>query len=263
MAYHHILFEETEGVATITLNRPEALNALTDIMMHEVVEVLEKIALNDELKVVVLTGAGTAFCSGADLKGGMSDISDARYLRIKPLGHYTDLMLHIARFEKPLIAAVNGHAAGGGYSLALACDFRIASENAKFTVVQARIGVIPDGGITYLLPRVVGVARALELMYTADTINATEAKEIGLVNRVIPADQLSDEVTKLALRIARGPSTAIELAKKAVYAALQTDDIATALAYETWAISVLWRGADMQEGMAAFLEKRPPKFTGK
>jgi len=264
MGYEQIIYEKEDGVAIITLNRPETLNALTDKMMREIGGVLDEVATDEEVKVVILTGSGRGFCPGGDLVTGELDLfSNIRHFKIKPFGRWTDLVLKIHSFEKPLIAAVNGHAAAGGYSLACLCDFRIASENAKFTCPQTRIGASADGGISYLLPRIVGVAKALELAYTADTIDAQEAYRIGLVSRVVPHEQLLTEVKKLALRIAKGPSVAIELTKKVILAGLRTDDISTALAHEVWAVNVLQNTDDLQEGLAAFREKRPPHFKGR
>lgn len=263
MTYEYVTLEKEEGVAIITLNRPERLNSLGAKIMDELTAATEEIANDDQVRVVVLTGAGRGFCGGADLVEPSPFATEERYLRIKPMARFSNLMLHLRSLEKPVIAAVNGIAAGGGFSLAACCDIRIASESARFSAIFVKRALVPDMGLTYLLPRLVGTSKALELMFTGDIIDAQEAKEIGLVSKVVPADQLLDEAKKLAGRIANGPPIAIELAKKAVYAAEGTNDFATALAYESWAQGVCIASEDAQEGVKSFLEKREPVFKGK
>ncbi len=270
MAYEHVTLERENVIALITLNRPERLNSLGTKMLDELTAALEEVATDDQIRVVILTGAGRGFCGGADLAelgGAPAELGGApaeqRNLRTKPLSRYGNLMLHLRSLEKPIIAAVNGIAAGGGFSLAMCCDIRIASETARFSSIFVKRALVPDMGLTYLLPRAVGTSKALELMFTGDIINAQEAKEIGLVSKVVPADQLIDEAKKLAGRIAKGPPLAIELAKKAVYAAEETSNFATALAYEAWAQGICITSEDAREGIASFLEKREPVFKGK
>jgi len=264
MAYEYIILEKEEGVATIILNRPDRLNALGTKIVDELTAVIEGIATDDEVKVVVLTGAGRGFCSGADLRGPGSPLfKEERYIKIKPLAGYGKLFLNIRNLEKPVIAAVNGIASGAGFSLAMVSDIRIASENAEFSSIFVRIGTVPDTCLCHTLPRVVGTAKALEMMFTGDVVYAQEAKEIGIVSKVVPADRLLDEVKKLAGRIAKGPSIAIELAKKSVYTAEEINNFDATLAYEAWAFGVVGQSEDLREGIAAFGEKREAKFKGK
>lgn len=270
MTYQYLRVDvEENGVAVLTLDWPEKHNALSRKSMADLVSAFQRLAIDDDIRVIVLTGSGDrSFCSGADLSDGSEDGSNPiaareRFLRTKPMGHFGNLMLCLRSLSKPVIAAVNGYAVGGGFSLALGCDIRIASENAKFNCMHVRRGMMPDAGVTFILPRMVGTARALELMWTGDMLDANEAREIGLVSRVVPADQLLDEVKELAGKIARGASIPIELAKKAVYAAEETNRYTNALVWESWGQELCIHSEDGMEGLTAFFEKREPRFTGK
>ena len=259
-----ILVSKKKGVATLTLNRPEKFNAVTQPMMIKLVKEMEKIANDDSMKVMILTGAGDAFCSGTDVSilaktvGGKERIKQSRHELIEPMGA---MILAIANLDKPLIAAVNGVAAGAGLSISLLCDIRIASEQARFGAVWVRRALVPDVGCTYLLPRLIGPDKAFEFMMTGDVINAQEAERIGLVTRVVAHDRLMAATNELASRIAEGPSVAVELTKRGIYRGL-SNDLKTQLDYETYAQNVCRQTEDFKEGVTSFLERRKSKFKG-
>ncbi len=261
MGNEDILVSVEQGVATITLNRPEKLNALTTEMANKFSQVIQDVRVNDEIKALVITGAGSGFCSGTDLERrlpGAKQETKERWEVISPIGHQ---LLPLVRLEKPTIAAVNGAAAGLGLSIALACDIRLASENARFTAVWVKRGLIPDGGATYFLPRILGISKALELMFTGDIMSATEAERIGLVSKVVPHDNLMTVAKETATKIAEGPSVAIELMKKAAYRALE-NSLELQLDFETYAQNICRQTQDYKEGVEAFMQKRPPQFKG-
>lgn len=269
MSYRYVRVEiENNGVAVLTLDWPAKHNALSRASMADLVRAFQDVATDDAVKAIILTGGGAkTFCSGADLADGGEDGSNSiaareRFLKTKPMGHFGNLVLTLRNLSKPVIAAVNGYAVGGGFSLALGCDIRIASETAKFSCMYVRRGMMPDTGVTFLLPRLVGTAKALELMWTGDMIDAREAKELGLVSRVVPADKLLEEAKQLAAKIARGASIPIELTKKAVYAAEEGNRYVNALVWESWGQELCIHSKDGMEGVAAFFEKREPRFTG-
>ncbi len=257
--YETLLFDTTDRVATITLNRPDALNAFDHGMKGELLAAFREIARDASIRVVVLTGAGRAFSAGQDLKEPRSD--DAPDLGAELRLRYNPLILAMRRLEKPIIAAINGVAAGAGCSLALACDLRICAESATFIEAFGRIGLVPDTGSTWFLPRLVGVANAAEMIYSADPIDAHTALKIGLVNRIVPAGRLPEEARALALRLAQASPVALALGKRALNFALE-HDLAAALEYEAQLQSVAGRSDDHREGLAAFREKRPPSFSG-
>ncbi len=263
MAYEDILLEKKHNVATITLNAPDKLNALTVKMRQGLLTALDELAKDDDTRVVIVTGAGRGFCSGADLSGmGVGTRADMpRYRRIEVLGQgWADAVF---KLEKPTIAAVNGPAVGAGFSLALSCDIRIASETARFGSVFVLRGLAPDHGATYLLPRVVGMSKALELMYTGEIIDAAEALRLGIVSRVVPPDNLMKVTQELAARIAKQPPLALELTKRVVHRSM-VDDLNHHLDWESQAQQICLRSEDNQEAIRAFLEKRPPNpFKGK
>lgn len=269
MSYRYVRVEiENDGVAVLTLDWPEKHNALSRASMGELVSAFQDMATNDAVKAIVLTGAGTkTFCSGADLSDGSEDGSNSiaareRFLRTKPMGHFGNLVLALRSLSKPVIAAVNGYAVGGGFSLALGCDIRIAAETARFNCMYVRRGMMPDTGVTFILPRLVGTAKALELMWTGEMIDAPEAKNLGLVSRVVPPERLMEEAKQLAARIARGASIPIEITKKAVYAAEEGNSYVNALVWESWGQELCLDSKDGMEGRTAFFEKREPRFTG-
>lgn len=259
MAYETILYEVRDNVGLITLNRPQVLNAVTVQMMEELMEALGQAEGDDGVRALVLTGAGRAFCAGQDVRT-LSEGSKEELVALVT-NRYPPLIQRFWSLEKPILAAVNGAAVGAGFNLALACDLRLAAENASFGAVFVRIGLAPDSGSVFFLPRLVGTAKAAELLFTGDIIDAAEAQRLGLVNRVVPAEKLMEEALALAGRLAQGPR-AVGLAKRALYGSL-TLDLAQALAYEAQVQAEALATEDAQEGVRAFLEKRKPEFRGR
>jgi len=264
MASNEILVEKKEGVAVVTLNRPERFNALTASMLRRFPEIFDQLRRDDGVKAVILTGTGKGFCAGADVFERLADRLEkgdegSRFEHLQQVGA---MALNIADFDKPLIGAINGVAAGGGLSIALLCDIRLASDNARFTAVWLNIGLIADVGATYYLPRIVGREKAFELMLTGEIVGADEALKIGLVSKIFPHDQLMDEARKLAKSIAVGPSVAVELTKRGLQRSL-ANDLKTQLDYESYAQNICRQTEDHKEGIRAFAEKRKPVFSGK
>lgn len=257
MGYQTLIVENDGGVVTVTLNRPEARNALDLVMRRELVGVLDDIEADSTARVVILTGAAGHFCAGGDVKSMQpgSAAADGR-ARVAALNR---LVMRLVEFPRPVIAMVDGFAVGAGCNLALCCDLVIASDRAKFGEVFAKIGLVPDGGGSWLLPRVVGLARAKELIFTADIIDAAEAARIGLVNRVVPAAELAAATRALAQRIAQGPPKVLAMAKHMVNRAASTD-LASALDVEAFSQAIAITGDEHREGLAAFFGKRPAKF---
>ncbi len=254
-----VLVAEEGGVLTLTLNRPDVLNAVDEQLSLELQEALKFAEREAGVRCVVLTGAGRGFCSGQDLRdrAGVGEVSYMDSLRRR----YHPVIQRLATMEKPVIAAVNGVAAGAGCSLALACDLRIASERASFIEIFARVGLIPDSGSTYFLPRLVGLGKAFELAYLAESVDAQEALRLGLVNRVLPHDGLLEETMVLARRLAAGPTKGYGLTKRGLRHALRAS-LEDALTYEAYLQQIASTTADHREGVTAFLEKRTPRFTG-
>ena len=259
MSYSHILFETKDGIAFLTINRPEKLNALNDAVVQELSEAVAEIETNDEIRGVLITGAGPkAFVAGADIaelatQGPLS--GKARSLAGQAV------FRRLERCGKPVIAAVNGFALGGGCELAMACHLRVASENAKFAQPEVKLGIGPGYGGTVRLPRLVGKGRALELLLTGDMIDAEEAYRIGLVNRVVPADELIPEAEKLLRRILGNGPVAVRLCLEAVDAGLDLSVDESSL-LEANHFGLIASTEDMREGMTAFLEKRSSEFRG-
>jgi 2-(1,2-epoxy-1,2-dihydrophenyl)acetyl-CoA isomerase len=249
----------TDGVLRLTLNRPQALNSFTIEMKDDLLAALKEAGRERGVRVVVLTGAGRAFSAGQDLKErqdpGSADLGTELRTRYNPI------VLAMRRLEKPIIGAINGVAAGAGASIALACDIRLAADTASFIEVFGRVGLVPDTGSTWFLPRLVGYARAAEMVFTAEPVDAATAERIGLVNRVVSADDLMDEVGALARKLAAAPPLALALAKRGLNRALETG-LEDALEYEAQLQSIAGRSKDHAEGVAAFVEKRPARFTG-
>lgn len=263
MKREHVLVETDNHVATVTLNRPERMNAFGGRMRQEIVEVLAEVAEDRDVRVVVITGAGTAFCTGGDVNEFASGETRALAKEVSSERHaMCRAVLLINAMEKPVIAAVNGVAAGGGCNLALACDIRIASERARFGQVFTRRGVHPDWGGIYFLPRLVGYAKAAELIFSGDVIDAAEAYRIGLVNRVMPHEEFQSSTRDMALRIARNAPIPIAFAKRGLQNFYRWD-LSQALDYESYVLEVTMKSEDIIEGFAAFLEKRDPNFKGK
>lgn len=266
MDSNEIIFRKEKPLAIITLNRPEKLNAITPTMLQEMLADLEEAEKDDELKVIILTGTGQGFSPGADASGlrrGETREIASRAERESPMGNWGIFTQRLHETRKPTLAAVNGMCAGVAFCLALGCDIRFASEQARFCTVFVRRGMVASSGGTFLLPRVVGVAKALELMWSGDIIDAREAERIGLVSRVVPHDQLMAVTEEFALKLAKGPSLAIELTKYLVYQGLESNNFVSDLKAEAWAQSVCSASEDAKEGLRAFLEKRAPVFKGR
>ena len=250
--------ERDGGVATITLARPESLNALNAVMRGELLAALKAAGRDATVRCVVITGEGRGFCSGADLRGGAAERDFRRVLT----DEYNPLILAIRTLEKPVIAAVNGVAAGAGASLAFACDLVYAAEEARFIEAFVRIGLVPDSGSTAALVRTLGRHRAAELIFTGEPLSASDAAAAGLVNRVVPQAELLPVVMEAARRLADGPTRAIGLAKRSINRA-EHAPLEDSLTYEAALQSVAGATADHAEGVAAFAEKREPRFTGR
>ena len=260
MTYRFILFEVDQGVARITLNRPDVLNSIHTAMSGEIQEALAHAAREREIRAVLLTGMGRGFCAGQDLDevrpgGTVNDF--AAHAR----NAYTPIVRGLRALEKPVICAVNGVAAGAGANLALACDLVLAAEEATFVQVFAKIGLVPDTGGSFFLPRLVGMARATALAMLAEKITAAQAVEIGLIYRACPAASLAEEASKLAVHLATQPTLGLGLTKRLLNASW-VNDLETQLELEAECQGAAGRSADYAEGVAAFLAKRKPVFTG-
>src|SRR4051812_12241463 len=254
-----LLLDRSDGVLTITLNRPERKNAINGAMWSDLLETFRDASTDPTVRVVVLTGAGGAFCSGADLSPGGRGDAKHQLVRMRDVG---DVALALHRLPQPTIAKVGGVAAGAGCNMALGCDLVVASDDARFSEIFARRGLTIDFGGSWLLQRLVGVHKAKELALLADIISAAEAERLGIVNRVVPAAELDAFVDGWAARLAAGPPIALSMTKKLLNdgAASSLDQ---ALENEGMAQTVNFGTADTAEAMAAFLEKRDPKFSGK
>ncbi len=258
-----VLEGKHDGIATLVLNRPERLNALNNELASALNEALGRIAEDDTVRVVVITGAGRAFCAGGDLALIGKGRRGRETQELEPLLRAgMQAVLKMRTMPQPVIAAVNGAAAGAGMNIALAADIRIAAEEATFGENFAKVGLFPDYGGTYFLPQLVGPAKAAELFYTGDMIDAKTALGLGLVNQVVPAAQLEAEVKTLAQKIAQGPSLAIRAVKRVLFGS-EKKELAEALEQEVQEQIRCYLSEDCSEGIRAFFDKRPPKFQGK
>ncbi len=260
MSTTEILYDLADRVATITLNRPEVMNALGGVMREEIFARLQQAEQDPAVRCVIITGAGNAFCAGGDI-ANMVELqakNDASVIKQRMTlgGKVVQL---IRQMPKPVIAAVNGAAAGAGMNLALACDMRYGSDRARFAQSFVKIGLVPDWGGHYLLTQIVGASRAMELIMTGDRIDAEEALRLGVLNRTFPHETLREEVYNFAKRLAEGPAATLAHIKRGVYIGA-TGTLAETLAYEEQAQSSVFLSADAHEGMRAFLEKRAAKF---
>jgi 2-(1,2-epoxy-1,2-dihydrophenyl)acetyl-CoA isomerase len=257
-----ITVSEDSGVFTITLNRPDKLNALVGHMRRDLAEALEHAGADRQVRVVIITGAGRGFCAGGDIERAaeLMDQNDSEEFS-RLLGAARRVVTAIRQMTKPVIASVNGIAAGAGCNLALACDLRIAASSATFTQSFVRIGFHPDWGGTYFLPRLVTSNKACEMFFLGDAVNADEALRLGLVNWVVPDEALQEETRKLAERLREAPPISIAAAKQAVYIGAN-QDLETMLRYEVEAQMRCFESRDGKEGVRAFLERRTPHFTG-
>ena len=262
MSDETIILEKKEGIATITLNRPEKLNAWSTQMGEEFLEALNDIDSDSTIRVVVITGAGRAFCAGADVGGFdaaiKEQLSPAQRVRNETKKDVLGCTV-IRRMLVPFIASINGPAVGVGLTLPLACDIRIASDKAKMGAIFSRVGLIPEYGSTYNLPKIVGIAKACELVFTGKIIEADEAEKIGLVNQVVPHGDLQKVTMDLARGIAQGPPLAIQMAKVSLYQGLEAN-FHTQTLWERLVQNYLKYTEDHKEGVSAFLEKRQPEF---
>ena len=262
MADDPVVFTQEGSVATLLLNRPEKLNALDESVTTGLVSALSVVAREPSVRVVVITGAGRGFCAGGDIHK-MTELKTAHlsetFRNSLETGH--DLVRQIRQLPKPVLASVNGPAAGGGMNLALACDLRIASDRATFMQAFVRIGLHPDWGGTFFLPRLIGVGRAIEMFFLGEPMAADEAHRLGLVNFLVPHDQLAVETRKLAERLAAAPPLPLALLKQALYERLETQ-LDLMMEYEVSAQMRCFESQDFMEGLKAFLEKRKPNFKG-
>ncbi len=258
MSYETILYEKQDGVATITLNRPQALNAFIPKMNEELQDALKDADSDKNIRCFLLTGSGRAFCAGQDLKGRTPEQKGSLGQSLRE--RYNPIILRLRRTEKIALAAVNGVAAGAGCNLALACDLRIASEEAKFIQAFVRVGLAPDSGGSYILPRLVGFSKAMELLLLGETVDAKEALRIGLVLRVLPLSELQQAAREVAERLAHGPRS-MGLIKRALNRSFLSE-LEAQLEYEAELQEIAGRSADYDEGVRAFLEKRTPVFKG-
>jgi enoyl-CoA hydratase/carnithine racemase len=262
MSYEHILITETEGIVTITLNRPEKLNTFIGHMRRDLAEALEHAGSDRNVRVVIITGAGRAFCAGGDV-AFMAELMRRRdseeFARI--LGAGRRVILAIRQMTKPVIASINGPASGAGCNLAFACDLLVASNTATFSQSFAKVGLHPDWGGSYFLPRLVTPSKACELFFLGDAIDAAEAARLGIVNQVVAPEELETATLQLAERLRAAPPIALAAAKHAVYMS-EAADLEEMLRYETEAQLRCFESDDGHEGVQAFLEKREPRFTG-
>ena len=260
--YETIRYEKTAGVANVALNRPKKLNAFDGTMHEELYAALDDAAADDGIRCVVLRGEGRGFSAGADLaqiiESADGDPDLGKYLRTS----YSRLIKRMASMQKPIVAALHGPVYGAGVGIALACDLRVAAESAKFSVAFIKIGLMPDAGISFFLPRLVGLGRAMEMSLLGDAVEAEEALRIGLVNRVVPEEKLAEETAALAGRLASTPTAAIGRTRQALHASFE-GDLETVLEREAEGQTFCGYTADHKEGVRAFFEKREPRFTGR
>jgi 2-(1,2-epoxy-1,2-dihydrophenyl)acetyl-CoA isomerase len=263
MSDEHIQVTEDGGIVTVTLNRPERLNAFVGHMRRDLAEALEEAGSDPEVRVVVITGAGRAFCAGGDVKF-MRELVERKdteeFARL--LGAARRVILAIRQMNKPVLASINGPASGAGFNLALACDLRLASSDATFSQSFVKIGFHPDWGGTYFIPRMVPSNIACELFFLGDAISADQALQLGLINRVVAPDALEAETRKLAERLRDAPAISVAAAKHAVYEGPH-HSLEQMLQFEVDAQLRCFESEDGREGVCAFLEKRPPEFTGR
>ena len=259
MEFQTIIVSREDHIAKVTMNSPESLNAVNERMVSELVTVFNDIAADEDVRVMVLTGAGRAFCAGADVwEDSVFGERDPERIRQGVRSGHAMVTLALRRIKAPTIAVVNGIASGMGFDMALACDIRMGSENAKFMVAFTRIGLVPGAGGSWLMPRVMGLPKAAELTFTGDFLEAEEAEKIGVLNRLVSADQLDEEAMSMARRIAQGPPIAIRLAKLQLYQSLLTDfETSLDLAAANQVIAFL--SQDHRKRLAAFRNKRKPK----
>ncbi len=271
MQFEHLLYDVTEQVAVITLNRPDRYNAMNELMRQELLASIRHADQSDDVRAIVITGAGKAFCSGGDMqdKAKARENQDSDDNQAKPgiiMERTTPMrdkiILAMRESDKPLIAAVNGVAAGGGMTLALACDIRIGSSKARFSQSFTRRGMHPDSGSTYFLPRLVGMAAACDMIWSGRMVEAEESLKLGIVSRITEPEELLPATLEMAKSYTTGAPIAIRLAKTSLYRNLDAS-LQDAMQYENFAQSICRETDDIKEGIMAFMEKREPKFTGR
>jgi 2-(1,2-epoxy-1,2-dihydrophenyl)acetyl-CoA isomerase len=274
MTLETVVLEKTEGLGTITLNTPDKMNAMSMTQARDLSKCIDDVETDESIRAVILTGAGKGFCAGADMEE-MDQTVSTLLQGGSPLNtnfgpnlreDYDSFMMiayRLNRLSKPTIAAVNGSAIGAGFSLCLACDMRIASENARFQMAFVKRGIIPDMGGTFHLPRLVGIAKACEIVLVDDIIGAQEALAMGLVNKVVPHEELMKTTLEMANKLIKNSPLAVKMAKKALYQSLMEPDLLHHLRYEFLTNRLLLDGEDFQEGILSFMEKRQRHFTGK
>ena len=265
MDFETVILKKEGHIATITMNRPETMNALNIQMLQEMVAAIDEIARNDDVRVVVLTGAGRVFCSGADISEGgkASGLSGTPVEMHRNLRNsYQKVALGLQRLDKPTIAMVNGAAVGAGCDFAFACDMRVGSEKARFRNGFVRVGLIPGGGGTWLYTRLMGLGRGLEFLFTGDFLEAEEAEHIGVLNKIVPAEDLERETMELAQKIANNPPLAVQMSKMMAYKALDSD-LEAALEQAAACQALALSSEDHREGVDAFIKKREAHFKGR
>jgi enoyl-CoA hydratase/carnithine racemase len=267
MEYQDITVAVQDGIATVTLNRPQKLNAYTTLMGNELTHAYESLSKREDVRVIIMTGAGRGFCSGADVGAVFQKDINQRNTSETPRGNavvHPRSGLHYALYNcaKPTITAINGPAVGIGLTLTLLQDIRIMAEEASMGAIFARMGLMPELGSTFMLPRLVGLAKALELTYTAKILKAKEALDIGLVNQVVPGEALMTSVHEMAAQISALPPLALAVSKRALYQGAE-NDFDAAVQTETFGLEYLYKTQDHKEAVSAFLEKRPAKFQGR
>ncbi len=259
-----LLTEKKNGVGIITLNRPDKLNAFSDELTFQLQDALKEMEKDKEVRAIILTAAGRGFCAGQDLQSRSiaQEMGERPSLGDSIRRRYNPIVIKLRRIEKPIIAAVNGVAAGAGASIAFACDYRIVTDKVNFIQSFTKVGLIPDSGATFILTRLVGLTKAFELMLSADKLSAEEALNLGIINKIVGEDDLMKEAVALAERLAAGPTKAFGLTKRAVNRAV-FDDLEELLEYEASLQEIAGRSDDFAEGVKAFVEKRTPQYTGK
>src|SRR6266571_3319692 len=261
--YQNLLVSQDGGVLTITMNRPEVLNAFNDTLIEELYEAMTAAAEDETVRCVVLTGAGRAFGAGQDLRTFATIHASGEPVKVSEhIGKYHRILHTIRNMPKPVIAAIQGVAAGISCNIALACDLRIAADDARFIEAFARIGLVPDGGGGYFLTRLVGVGKALELSMLADEVRGPEAERIGLVNKCVPLEEFEDATQALAQRLAKGPTRAYALIKKLIYTSAESD-LQTSMRLEGELQDMAFETEDHQNAVMAFLQKRQPEYKGR
>ncbi len=257
-----LLLEVADGIAILTLNQPARRNPMSERMGEELAETLHGIESREDVRVLVLRGAGESFCAGGDMALIEANTRRDVEARRQVMRAYYDRYLSLLRLPIPTIAAVHGHAVGGGLALALACDLRYAAEDARLSVNFARLGLHPGMASTLTLPRAIGAARALELFYTGRVVSGREAEGLGLVNRAVPREELLSTALETARTIAAGAPLVVRMLKRAVYQGLESA-VAAAVEYESFCQAITFGSADLQEGLAAARERRAPRFEGR